>query len=194
VEHPVTEAITGRDLVRAQLAVAAGEALPWKQDQIEARGHAIECRIYAEDPARDFLPQAGRLLVYRQPSGPGIRVDSGVEEGGEVPVQYDPLLAKLVVHAESRSAAIARARAALWEFVILGVKTNVPLLLRILADAEFAAGRMHTRTVDDRLPELLEPGEPPAHVLAAVKAWKGQKARGPSSAALDPWETLGSGA
>jgi acetyl-CoA carboxylase biotin carboxylase subunit len=195
VEHPVTEAIAGVDLVLAQLAVAAGQPIPWRQEQIAPRGHAIECRVYAEDPAQDFLPQAGRLLVYREPSGPGIRVDSGVVETGEVPVHYDPLIAKLIVHAETREGAIARALAALRRFVILGVRTNIPFLLRLLADAEFAAGRMHTRSVDDRLPELLpDASDPPAHVLAAVRQWKllpGSGARRPGSPpAADPWDTL----
>ena len=94
VEHPVTEAISGIDLVQAQLKVAAGDALPWTQAELHSRGHAIECRVYAEDPASGFLPQAGPLLCYREPSGPGVRVDSGVAEGDEVSVHYDPLLAK----------------------------------------------------------------------------------------------------
>ena len=113
VEHPVTELVTGVDLVHAQLLVAGGEPLPWSQQELSQRGHAIECRIYAEDPAQGFLPQAGPLLMYREPRGPGIRVDAGVREGGEVSVFYDPMLAKLIVSAETRDAAIARAIAAL---------------------------------------------------------------------------------
>jgi acetyl-CoA carboxylase biotin carboxylase subunit len=200
VEHPVTEAIAGVDLVSAQLRVAAGQPLPWKQEDIAGRGHAIECRVYAEDPAQDFLPQAGRLLVYREPSGPGIRVDSGVVEASEVPVQYDPLIAKLVAHAETRAGALARAQAALRTFVVLGVKTNIPFLLRVLADAEFAAGRMHTGSIDERLAELLpsEP-EPPAHVVAAARQWRpradsGGAQSGSASAGRDPWDTLRGGA
>ena len=193
VEHPVTEALTGRDLVHAQLAVAAGEPLPWSQADISRRGHAIECRVYAEDPSREFLPQAGPLLVYREPRGPGVRVDSGVREGMEVGVHYDPLIAKLIVHAESRAAAIHRAVEALKQFVILGVRTNVPFLLRLLEDPEFRAGRLHTRSIDDRLAELLPVGlEPPPHVLAIASAQRAQGAAhavtdGPS----DPWEALG---
>ena len=110
VEHPVTEMVTGVDLVHAQLRVASGEPLPWSQESLSQRGHAIECRIYAEDPAQGFLPQAGRLLLYREPQGPGIRVDSGVVEGGEIPVHYDPMLAKLIVSGETRE--VARRRAA----------------------------------------------------------------------------------
>ena len=105
VEHPITECVVGVDLVQAQLAVAAGEPLPWRQEDLAQRGHAIECRIYAEDPARGFLPQAGPLLRYREPSGPGVRVDSGVVEGGAVSVYYDPLLAKLIVWGETRGEA-----------------------------------------------------------------------------------------
>jgi acetyl/propionyl-CoA carboxylase alpha subunit len=188
VEHPVTESLTGRDLVHAQLAVAAGEPLPWTQAEISRRGHAIECRIYAEDPARDFLPQAGRLLVYREPSGPGIRIDSGVREGGDVPVHYDPLMAKLIVHAETRLAAIARARAALAQFVVLGVRTNIPFLLRLLDDHEFRSGGLNTRSIDERWRELVpQPAEPPPQVLAALNAFQ---PAGDSSGVPDPWETL----
>jgi acetyl-CoA carboxylase biotin carboxylase subunit len=194
VEHPVTEALTGRDLVHAQLAVAAGETLPWTQEALERRGHALECRVYAEDPARDFLPQAGPLLVYREPRGPGIRVDSGVVEGGEVPVHYDPLIAKLIVHAETRCDAIARARAALSQFAILGVRTNVPFLIRLLDDEEFRAGRLHTRSIDDRLPDLLGgPAEPPPYVMAVASAIRSEWRAGDDGASAvspDPWQTL----
>jgi acetyl-CoA carboxylase biotin carboxylase subunit len=154
VEHPVTEALTGRDLVHAQFAVAAGEPLPWTQEEISRRGHAIECRIYAEDPSQGFLPQAGPLLLYREPRGPGIRVDAGVVEGSTISVHYDPMIAKLIVHAESRPAAIARARAALKQFAILGVRTNVAFLLTLLDDGEFREGRLHTRSIDERLADF----------------------------------------
>jgi 3-methylcrotonyl-CoA carboxylase alpha subunit len=194
VEHPVTEALTGRDLVHAQLAVAAGERLPWAQHDLQRRGHALECRVYAEDPGRDFLPQAGPLLVYREPRGPGIRVDSGVAEGGAVGVHYDPLLAKLIVHAESRDDAIRRGRAALQRFAILGVRTNVPFLIKLLDDPEFRAGRLHTRSIDERLSGLLpQTGEPPEHVVAVAAALsQGPRATAVAGmAATDPWDTLG---
>jgi 3-methylcrotonyl-CoA carboxylase alpha subunit len=148
VEHPVTELVTGVDLVRAQLLVASGQPLPWAQAELSQRGHAIECRIYAEDPAQDFLPQAGTLLMYREPAGPGIRVDAGVVEGGEVSVFYDPMLAKVIVSAESREAAIARAVAALNQYVILGIRTNIPFLLNILRDPRFGSGDIHTGYLD----------------------------------------------
>src|SRR5208282_5357576 len=109
VEHPVTECVTGVDLVRAQILVASGEPLPWTQEMLSQRGHAIECRIYAEDPAQGFLPQAGRVLCYREPRMPGVRIDAGVTEGSEVPVYYDPMLAKLIASGETREAARERA-------------------------------------------------------------------------------------
>jgi acetyl-CoA carboxylase biotin carboxylase subunit len=148
VEHPVTELVTGVDLVHAQLLVAGGKPLPWTQSQLTQRGHAIECRIYAEDPAQDFLPQAGTLLMYREPVGPGMRVDAGVVEGSEISVFYDPMLAKLIVSAETRDAAVARAIAALNQYIILGIRTNIPFLLNILHDPRFRSGDVHTGYLD----------------------------------------------
>jgi 3-methylcrotonyl-CoA carboxylase alpha subunit len=148
VEHPVTELVTGVDLVHAQLLVASGKPLPWAQSELNQRGHAIECRIYAEDPAQDFLPQAGTLLMYREPAGPGIRVDAGVVEGSEISVFYDPMLAKLIVSAETREAAIARTVAALSQYIILGIRTNIPFLLNILRDPRFISGDVHTGYLD----------------------------------------------
>src|SRR5262249_21911880 len=139
VEHPVTEQVVGVDLVRAQLLVAAGKALPWTADSLVQRGHAVEARVYAEDPANRFLPQAGRLLLYREPRFPGLRIDSGVIEGDEVSVHYDPLIAKVVATAESRALAVARLSAALRDFPILGIVTNIPFLLRIIEQI----GRAH---------------------------------------------------
>jgi acetyl/propionyl-CoA carboxylase alpha subunit len=145
--------VTGVDLVAAQLAVAAGEPLPWRQADLEQRGHAIECRIYAEDPV-EFLPQAGPLLLYREPSGPGVRVDAGVIEGSDVSVHYDPLLAKLIVHAEDREAARRRALAALRQYAILGIETNVAFLVRLLEHPRFCAGRIDTAFVDAQRAQL----------------------------------------
>src|SRR5439155_13929952 len=132
VEHPVTEQVTGVDLVRAQLLVAGGEPLPWTQDRLAQRGHAIEARVYAEDPSHGFLPQAGRLERYREPQRPGVRVDSGVAEGGEVSIYYDPLIAKVIATAETRDLATARLVAALREFAIEGIRTNIAFLVRVL--------------------------------------------------------------
>ena len=157
VEHGVTEQVTGLDLVRAQLLVASGEPLPWLSPSISQRGHAIEARVYAEDPARGFLPQAGRLLLYREPRMPGIRIDSGVEEGSEVPVQYDALIAKVIATATTRDEAIARLSGALRGFPILGVQTNVPFLVRILDHPRFRAGDVDTHFLDAEGASLAEP-------------------------------------
>ena len=195
VEHPVTEAITGIDLVRAQLAVASGGRLPWTQRDISRRGHAIECRIYAEDPDGGFLPQAGTLLIYREPAGPGVRIDSGVVEGGTVSVHYDPLLAKLTVLAESRDAAIARALAALRRFPVLGIRTNVPFLIRLLDHADMRSGHVHTRFIEDHALELLTPRETPIQALAAAAAVGSASEATASPTAVqsvvaDPWSTI----
>lgn len=191
VEHPVTEAVTGVDLVHAQLTVAAGGALPWTQEALSQRGHAIECRIYAEDAANGFLPQAGPLLVYREPQGPGLRIDSGVVEGDVVSVNYDPLLAKLTAHAESRGAAIDRALAALRNFPVLGIRTNVPFLLRILDHPAFRAGQVHTGFVDTHIEDLVASSAVPAEALAAAAmAAAPVRQTAPAGAAPDPWTTL----
>ena len=144
VEHPVTEMVTGIDMVREQIRIAAGEPLTYTQSDIAGRGHAIECRIYAEDPANDFLPSPGPIEYLRPPQGPGIRVDSGIYEGGQVPMEYDPILAKLIVHAHDREAAIARARRALESYVILGVQTPIAFLRDVLGHAAFYAGETFT--------------------------------------------------
>jgi acetyl/propionyl-CoA carboxylase alpha subunit len=194
VEHPVTEAVTGVDLVRAQLDVAGGGALPWTQDALSQRGHAIECRVYAEDPAAGFLPQAGPLLLYREPRGPGIRIDSGVREGGAISVSYDPLIAKLTAYAESRDAAIARARAALRAFPILGIRTNIPFLISVLDHPAFRAGNIHTGFVDEHLEQLLAAPETPpeAYAAAALAAVTpgGGTTPGSARAVDDPWTSL----
>jgi len=195
VEHPITECVVGVDLVAAQLAVAGGAPLPWRQDQLTQRGHAVECRVYAEDPAQGFLPQAGPLLRYREPSGPGIRVDSGVVEGGVVSVYYDPMLAKLITWGETRTASLARAREALSRFEILGVRTNLRFLRAVVDHPAFVAGQIDTGFLGRELETLTtDPGLPPA--LAAAAAW--HAAQGPSAtagptaavASTDPFDTL----
>jgi 3-methylcrotonyl-CoA carboxylase alpha subunit len=195
VEHPVTEEVTGLDLVRAQLIVASGEPIPWRNPPTQ-RGHAIEGRIYAEDPTRGFLPQAGRVLLYREPRSPGVRIDSGIAEGVEVSVHYDPLLAKVIASAESREVARVRLTAALRDFPILGVRTNIPFLLRILDDPRFRAGDIDTAFLDGEGSSLAEPVslEPPAFVLAAMTAAAGS-AGAPAAqmeprGAWDPWQQL----
>ena len=168
VEHPVTELVTGADLVGVQLRIAAG-LRDWSPARCEPRGHAIECRLSAEDPAADFRPQAGRLLAYREPTGPGVRLDSGVGPGSDVPVHYDPLLAKLAVWGESREAARRRALSALRRYVVLGVRTNLSFLQRVLEHPRFARGAVDIGFVDDER-ETLRGGAPDRSVIAAVAA------------------------
>ena len=196
VEHPITEAITGFDLVRAQLLVAAGEPLPFTQDDVRPQGHAIECRIYAEDSVR-LLPQSGRLLRYREPRGPGIRVDSGVREGQAVTVHYDALMAKLIAHADTRDEAIGRLVGALRQFEILGVRHNIGFLLALVTRPEFASHDVHTRFIEEHLEELTHGGadaRPAAAALAAFVSARGPalaSGRAADSARFDPWHTLG---
>jgi acetyl-CoA carboxylase biotin carboxylase subunit len=172
VEHPVTEAVTGLDLAQWQIRVAAGERFPFAQADLTQRGHALECRIYAEDPAGGFLPSTGRLLKVLEPQGPGIRVDAGIETGAEVTHFYDPLLAKLIVHAETREAALRRMRAALREYVIHGVTTNLDFLQAVLADEAFAQGRVHTRWVETEF--NWQPAEIPLEALLAAAVVDGK--------------------
>jgi acetyl-CoA carboxylase biotin carboxylase subunit len=148
VEHPVTEEVTGLDLVQAQLRVAAGEPLPWTQEQIPQRGASIECRIYAEDPAKSFMPSPGKLTRLGLPAGPGIRLECGVAEGVEVSVHYDPLLAKLIATGRDREEAIARMSGALDAFVIEGVKTVIPFHQRVMRSDLFRAGAVHTQLIE----------------------------------------------
>jgi acetyl/propionyl-CoA carboxylase alpha subunit len=170
--------------------------LPWTEDSLTQRGHAIECRIYAEDPA-GFLPQAGPLLRYREPAGPGIRVDAGVVEGGEVSVHYDPMLAKLIVSGESRAAAIERAVAALRQYVVLGVRSNVSFLRRVLESDAFRAGDLATGFLDAH-PELATAEPDPAVRQAALAVAAVHSSRSVAAAASrpsgvavpDPWSDL----
>ncbi|MHB8870006.1 MAG: acetyl-CoA carboxylase biotin carboxylase subunit [Thermoleophilia bacterium] len=151
VEHAVTELVTGIDLVKMQLAVAAGGPLPFAQGDITLNGAAVECRIYAEDPDRDFMPSPGRITALRAPGGPGVRDDIGVYEGYEVPLYYDPLLSKLSAWGRDRDEAIGRLRRALSEYVIEGIKTNIPFHLRLLRHPDFLSGDVDTTFVDRRL-------------------------------------------
>jgi acetyl-CoA carboxylase biotin carboxylase subunit len=144
VEHPVTEMVTGLDLVQMQLRVAMGRPLGIRQEDVRLRGHAIECRIYAEDPENHFFPSPGLITQLIQPSGPGIREDCAVYEGWNVPLDYDPMLSKLVAFAETREMAIDRMLRALDEYVIGGIKTNIGLFRRILLDEDFRAARIDT--------------------------------------------------
>jgi 3-methylcrotonyl-CoA carboxylase alpha subunit len=173
VEHPVTELVTGLDLVALQLRVAAGERLPFGQEDVTLRGHALECRVYAEDPATGFLPSTGRLIVFDPPRGPGVRVDAGVAAGDEVSVHYDPLLAKLITAGETRLQALDRALWALERFPVLGVTANVAFLQRIVAHRAFRAGDLSTDFVERHLQATERPRldrHPPTAPLRARKA------------------------
>jgi acetyl-CoA/propionyl-CoA carboxylase biotin carboxyl carrier protein len=191
VEHPVTEQTTGIDLVAAQIRVAAGEPLPWSQDQIVPRGHAIEVRVYAEDPVREDLPQAGPLLLYRQPSMPGIRIDAGVAEGNEISVHYDPMIAKLIASGETRESARRRAIEALRAYPILGIRTNIPFLIRLLEHPRFVRGEIDTGFIDAERPALVAglDGDPPPEVLAIAEIRNGVGSHLKRTVA-DPWQTL----
>ena len=167
VEHPVTELTTGLDLVQWQIRVAAGEHFPYQQEQLTQRGHAIECRVYAEDPANGFLPSTGVLLQFIEPRGPGIRVDSGFTAGSEVTHFYDPLLAKLIVHAGNRETAIQRMQSALKEFVVHGVTTNIDFLQDVLSHPAFHNGDVTTRWVETTF-NWSPPTEPSFEALIAA--------------------------
>ncbi len=171
VEHPVTELVTGLDLVQWQLRIAAGERLTVRQEDVRWSGSAIECRIYAEDPERQFLPSPGRITRLREPAGPGVRLDSGIYEGWLVPVEYDPLLAKLAVWGSSREVAIARMKRALKEYVIAGIATNRAFFDELMEDAEFHAGRLSTAFLDGFFARRQTRGaEPEAEAVAALVA------------------------
>ena len=167
VEHPITELVTGLDLVHWQIRVAAGEPFPSPQSYFTQRGHAIECRVYAEDSANGFLPSTGMLLQYIEPRGPAIRVDSGFTMGSEVTHFYDPLLAKLIVYAEDRQTAIQRMQAALKEFVVHGVITNIDFLQAVLSHPDFVAGEVTTRWVETKF-NWAPPSEPSFESLVAA--------------------------
>src|SRR6202171_179718 len=151
VEHPVTEQVTGLDLVKLQIAIAAGHRLPFAWETITPRGHSMEVRLYAEDPDNNFFPSTGKILSRRAPSGPGIRLDEGVYEGWTVPNEYDPLLSKLIAWGNSREETIARLRRALDEYVVTGIKTNAVLFRRILSEPDFLRGEIHTKWLDQLL-------------------------------------------
>src|SRR4029077_16662295 len=151
VEHPVTEQVTGLDLVKLQIAIAADHRLPFAWEAITPRGHAMEVRLYAEDPDNNFFPSPGKILSCHAPSGPGIRLDEGVYEGWTVPMDYDPLLSKLIAWGNSREETIARLRRALGEYTVTGIKTNAGLFLRILEEPEFLRGEIHTKWLDELL-------------------------------------------
>lgn len=193
VEHPVTEAITGIDLVAEQIRVAAGEKLSFGQSDIQRSGHAIECRIYAEDADRGFLPAIGRVALMKEPHGPGIRIDSGLVSGHKVTPDFDPMLAKVVAHGSDRGQAIARMRAALRDFVLLGVTTNTAYLERLLGHETFMSGDLHTHFIDEHGDDLAAP-EPSEAERAAILAAAALSSREASDSALEipePYRSIG---
>jgi len=196
VEHPITELVTGIDIVAAQLRIAAGEPLGFRQDDVRARGHAIEARLYAEDPAANFLPSAGPILALREPAGPGIRVDSGIAAGTVVPVEYDPLLSKISAWGPGRTSALARLRAALADTAVLGPTTNLAFLQDVLAHAAFARGDTHTGFLAEHLPAWRPTSDTAAAAaiaaaLALARPEMAADGAGAARVAPTPWETLG---
>ena len=175
VEHPITEMVTGLDLAQWQIRIAAGERLPFGQPGLRQRGHAIECRLYAEDPSNHFLPATGKILRFIEPKGPGVRVDTGVTTGDDVSVYYDPLIAKLIIYAEDREAAIRRMRSALADTVLLGITTNWRFLQDVLAHPVFVEGKVHTAWIDREFADWdASPCELPPEVLAAAALTEAQ--------------------
>jgi len=198
VEHPVTEMVTGLDLVHMQLRVAMGEPLGLKQEEVRLRGHAVECRIYAEDPENHFFPSPGLITQLVQPGGPGIREDCAVYAGWVVPLDYDPMLSKLVAFAETREAAIDRMLRALEEYVIGGIKTNIGLFRRILMDEDFRAARIDTGYLERLLADgsSVEQDEAPDDVVALAAALFASTAMKvsvvmPAAAAESRWAVAG---
>jgi acetyl-CoA carboxylase biotin carboxylase subunit len=194
VEHPITELVTGIDLVREQIRIAAGEPLGHDQSAIRRRGAAIECRVYAEDPARDFLPSPGRIERLRTPGGPGVRDDSGVYEGFTIPLEYDPLISKLCVWAHDRPAALARMRRALREYVLIGPVTNLSFQRRLLDRPEVIAGTYDTGFLDRKRQELVEPTsaiDPLTALGAAVVCARTRRNGAPPARESSPWRMAG---
>jgi len=202
VEHPITELVTGLDLAAWQIRIAAGEALPMAQADIGQRGHAIECRVYAEDPANQFLPSIGVISVYERPSGPGVRVDDGIEVGTAVTPYYDPMLAKIIAWGQDREEAIRKMARALRDTAVLGVTTNIPYLLAILEEEQFRRGQTSTNYLAQQMADW--PPETKADDLdwlaaAALELLAGRKkggggtaVNGESTAHPDPWQDAAS--
>jgi acetyl-CoA/propionyl-CoA carboxylase biotin carboxyl carrier protein len=187
VEHPVTEMVTGLDLVELQVRVAAGEPLPLAQSDIVLDGHAIEARVYAEDPARGFLPQAGTVLGLAEPTGAGIRVDSSLVEGGVVGTDYDPMLAKVIAWGRDRDTARARLVGALGQTAVLGVTTNTPFLRALLSDPDVIAGRLDTGLIERRGAALTATAPSSDTVFAAAALAELLEAE-PVGPVVDPWD------
>ena len=196
VEHPVTEMISGLDLVKEQIKVAQGEALSFNQDDLKIQGHSIEVRVYAEDPANNFLPDIGRLNTYRPPQGLGVRVDDGFEEGMEIPIHYDPMIAKLITHGATREEAIQRMERAIDDYAISGIETTLPFCRYVMGHESFRSGKYDTHFVRDHFkPSDLEgkdPGEQAAAAVVAASIYKERTQRPlpiePHLRAPNPWK------
>jgi acetyl-CoA carboxylase biotin carboxylase subunit len=197
VEHAVTEMVTGLDLVKKQLLIAAGEPLPLRQEEITLSGAAIECRIYAEDPFNNFAPSPGRIVTLREPGGPGVRLDSGVYEGYEIPVYYDPLIAKLVTWGRDRTEAVTRMQRALAEYIIIGIHTTIPFHQQVMENPGFREGTIDTTFID-----RLFSGAPEGHdetlrevavIAAALHVHRREAAQQAQKSAESPsaWKNLG---
>lgn len=200
VEHPVTEMVTGLDLVQWQIRIAQGEPLSYSQSDVSSRGHAIEARLYAEDPDRGFLPSTGRLLFWQEPDMPGVRIDSFLKTGSQVTHHYDPMLAKVIAYAQTRGEAIQRLRTALERFHVVGVQTNNPFLIRLLSHPEFVKGRLHTGFIAEHEEFFtFQETKPPVEVLLALAAGEAiGKPKASSTPAPDsegdgysPWKHIG---
>ena len=193
VEHPVTEMVTGLDLVEMQIRIAQNEPLPFNQSQVETKGHAIELRLYAEDPENDFLPTTGQLLSYSLPAGNGVRVDDGFIEGMQVTSAFDPMLAKLIIHGNTRSEAIQRAQQAISDTLILGVTTNADYLARIIAHPAFLAGHIHTGFIPQYSNQLNPPAltEEKRRLLLAAAALSSRELTNPEFEASEPYSSIG---
>ena len=196
VEHPITEMTTGIDCVRQQLEIAAGNPLSFTQEDITHRGHAIECRIYAEDPEANFFPSPGGVTLYREPCGPGVRNDSGIYEGLEVPMEYDPILSKLIVTAQTREATRRRMLRALRTYVILGIRTTIPFLIDVLNSDEFVKGNTHTGFIDHHFENWSQSKADEdvariAYVVEEIISHGKASAKVSEKGWPTPWETLG---
>lgn len=197
VEHPITEMTTGMDLVRQQLEIAAGGELGFEQKDITRRGHAIECRIYAEDPEDNFFPSPGPVLFHKEPSGPGIRNDCGIYGGFEVPVEYDPILSKLIVSAFTREDARHRMIRALENYAILGIRTTIPFLIDVLKSSDFKEGKTYTDFIEKNFSHWA-PGAQEADLAGIAYITHGlsssarrREKRQEGNSWQTPWETLG---
>jgi acetyl-CoA carboxylase biotin carboxylase subunit len=177
VEHPVTEMVTGVDLVKLQIRVAQGERLPFAQGDLRQRGHAIECRVYAEDPDNSFLPSPGTIHALRVPGGPGIRDDSGVYEGAAVSIHYDPLVSKLIAHGADRDEAIRRMRRAVAEYAVLGIKTTLPFFARVLRHPAFVSGDYDTSFIEGAFRDAPPEAERPWDIALAAAALSAHRER-----------------